>query len=353
MPEMLTSEVIEVEDDAEALYRLSLEQKWGDGVPLLPPTDERIEEMLAATPRPSHAVVVEHMPPRHGTATVELCAINAVMAGCEPRAFPLVLAALEAMSNPGFNASGLSTSTAPATPMLIVNGPTRDELGIDFRAGCLGGAAGRGSMTIGRAVALCMRNIGGLLAGESSRTVFGQPARFGLCFGEWEERSEWPSLSTRRGFMPGQEVVTVHAGMGTMPICDVNSESDLDRAYLIGKCVAHPLHNMYAAEANAPGEVVVLINPLWAERFHGTFPQMVSFQQCLYDAAWQPIDLWPARGREILHQRGRVDSRGRVYAMKGPEKLVPVVCGGLGNLHATLLTSSGRSEMQSVAAVRQ
>ena len=84
--------------------------------------------------------------------------------------------------------------------MLIVNGPIRDALHIDYRAGCLGGAAGRGSMTIGRAVSLCLRNIGGQRAGETSRTVFGQPARFGLCFGEWEERSPWPSLAERRGF---------------------------------------------------------------------------------------------------------------------------------------------------------
>ena len=79
--------------------------------------------------------------------------------------------------------------------MLIVNGPSRDALGIDYRAGCMGGAAGRGSMTIGRAVSLCLRNIGGQRAGETSRTVFGQPARFGMCFGEWEERSPWPSLA--------------------------------------------------------------------------------------------------------------------------------------------------------------
>ena len=119
---------------------------------------------------------------------------------CEPAAFPLVLAALEAMLVPEWNAFGLTTTTSSVFPMLIVNGPCRDELGIDYRAGCMGGAAGRGSMTIGRAVSLCLRNIGGQRAGETSRTVFGQPARFGLCFGEWEERSPWPSLAERRGF---------------------------------------------------------------------------------------------------------------------------------------------------------
>ena len=106
-----------------------------------------------------------------------------------------MLAALEALLVPEWNAFGLTTTTSSVFPMLIVNGPSRDALGIDYRAGCMGGAGGRGSMTIGRAVSLCLRNIGGQRAGETSRSVFGQPARFGICFGEWEERSPWPSLA--------------------------------------------------------------------------------------------------------------------------------------------------------------
>ena len=230
----LTADTIELDDDPEALYALSLEQGWGDGVPILPPTDARIEALLAATPHPpDHIVGV--LPPRNGVATVELAATNAAMAGVEPAAFPLVLAALEAISTPEFNAFALTTTTSSVFPMLIVNGPSRDALGINYRAGCLGGAAGRGSMTIGRAVSLCLRNVGGQKAGETSRTVFGQPARFGLCFGEWEERSPWPSLSVRRGFAATQDVVTVHGAKGTFPLADVNNDDAKDLAYTIAK----------------------------------------------------------------------------------------------------------------------
>jgi hypothetical protein len=348
----LTSDIIEVENDPSAVYRLSLEQQWGDGVPLLPPTDEVIQAMLSSTPRASSDTVVEELAPRHGRATVELCAINAAMAGCEPQAFPLVLAALEAIGRPEYNGFGLATTTGPVTPMLIVNGPLREELGIDCRAGCLGGGAGRGSMTIGRAVALCLRNIGGLRAGDSSRTVFGQPARFGLCFGEWEERSPWPSLAARRGFKPHQEVVTVYGGNGVMPLIDMNSEDDRDRAYIIGKSIAYPGHSSFDPPVSAPGEVVVLVNPIWADRFAQTFPKIESLQQCIHEAAWQPIDLWPAQRRPILRERGRVDARGRVYVLPRPEQIVPVVCGGLGNLHCTLLTRWGETEMQSVVVKR-
>jgi len=179
----LTGAQVEVPADADAFYELSLTEGWGDGVPLLPPTDDAIEALLARTPDAADAVLGV-LPPQYGVATVELVAANAAMAGVQPAAFPLVLAALEALTTPEWNAFGLTTTTSSVFPMLIVNGPSRDALGIDFRAGCMGGAGGRGSMRIGRAVALCLRNIGGQRAGETSRTVFGQPARFGMCFGE-------------------------------------------------------------------------------------------------------------------------------------------------------------------------
>ena len=347
----LQSETIEVADDQEAIYALSLEQKWGDGIPLIAPTDERIEAMLQGTPRASSDIVVDEVPPRHGMATVELIAINAVMAGCQPQHLPLVIAALEALAQPAYNGFGLATTTGPVASFIVVNGPRRDEMEINYRTGCLGGATGRGSTTVGRALQLCLRNIGGMRVGESSRSVTGQPGRFGVCFGEWEERSDWPSLAMRRGFQREQEVVTVHGGMGTMPLTDVNTADDRDLAYLIGKSIASPMGNVFVP-LRTHGEVIVLINPMWATRFGKTFPKIESFQECLYESAWQPIDFWPAPNQSYLRENDRVDSRGRVHALMGPDRIQPVVCGGLGNLHCTVLPSWGESEMQSSATVR-
>ena len=275
------------------------------------------------------------------------------MAGVEPAAFPLVLAALEGISAPEFNAFALTTTTSSVFPMLIVNGPSRDELGIDYRAGCMGGAAGRGSMSIGRAVSLCLRNVGGQRAGETSRTVFGQPARFGLCFGEWEERSPWPSLAQRRGFRPEQDVVTVHGGKGTFPLADVNNDDARDLAYTIAKSIAFPMNNWYLEPTGGSGELVLAINPVWAARFGEAFAGVEAFQACLFEHAWQPIDLWRPANQAILRAKGRVDSEGRVSLVERPEQLVPVVCGGLGSLHAIALTSFCESQMQSVAALRR
>jgi hypothetical protein len=347
----LTSEVVTVGADPEALYELSMEEGWGDGVPLIPPTDDRIKARLATTPH-SPDEVIGVLPPLHRVATVELAAINATMAGVEPEAFPFVIAALEAIVVPEFNAFALTTTTSSVFPMMIVNGPSRDDLGVDYRAGCLGGAAGRGSMTIGRAVSLCLRNIGGQRAGDTSRTVFGQPARFGLCFGEWEERSPWPSLAQRRGFTAEQEVMTVHGGKGTFPMADVNNDSAEDLAYTIAKTISFPQNNWYLEPTGESGQLVLCVNPMWAERFGKEWPNVEDFQQYLWEWAWQPIDLFRPGNAEVLETKGRVDDEGRVRLCARPEQLVPVVCGGLGSLHAVALTSFCESEMQSVAATR-
>ena len=350
MTETLTTERREVSADTEALYELSLEGRWGDGVPLLAATDDRVLARLSATEYPPDYVVGVR-PPMHGGATVELVASNATMAGCEPKAFPLVLAALEAILAPEFNAFGLTTTTSSVFPMLIANGPCRDELQIDYRAGCMGGAAGRGSMTIGRAVSLCLRNIGGQRAGETSRTVFGQPSRFGLCFGEWEERSPWPSLAARQGYRTDENVVSVHGGKGTFPLADINNDDPRDLLYLIAKSLAFPLSNMFLGGTGENGEVVIAINPIWADRFAVPFPGIESLQQFLWEHAWQPIDLWPAANQEILRGKERVDDQGRVHLGRRPDQFIPVVCGGLGSLHAVALPSFGESQLQSARAV--
>ncbi len=351
MTSALTSPTIEIEADPTALYELSMEQGWGDGVPLLPPTDERVAALLEHTPLDAEQVLGD-VPPRFGTATVELVAINAAMAGVQPAAFPLVLAGLQGVLVPEWNALGLTTTTSSVFPMLIVNGPTRDALHIDYRAGCLGGAAGRGSMTIGRAISLCLRNIGGQRAGETSRTVFGQPARFGLCFGEWEERSPWPSLAQRRGFSANDEVVTVHGGKGTYPLADVNNDAAEDLAYTIAKSLAFPMNNWFLELTGDSGQLVLLVNPMWATRLGAAFPAVESFQEYLWEYAWQPLELFRSGNQQVLRDKGRVDAHDRVRLAGRPDQFVPVVCGGLGGLHAVALTSFVQSEMQSIPVTR-
>jgi hypothetical protein len=348
--DVLANDSLDIDDDPEVLYELSLSSGWGDGLPLIPPTERRVRRLLASTPFHTDDVI-SLLPPANRTATVELAAINAAMAGCEPAAFPFVIAAIEAIAEPQFNAFGIATTTSGVHPMLIVNGPSRDRLGIDYQGGCMGGAAGRGSMTIGRAVSLAVRNIGGQLVGVNSKSVFGQPARTGLCFGEWEERSPWPTLAQQRGFDADADVVTVHGGKGTFPLADINTAEARELLYLLAKSMAFPLGNMFLAQTASVGQMVLAINPIWAEWIGRVLPHIEDVQEVLWENCWQPIDLWPESNRTILESRGRVDQRGRVYLCQRPDQLVVIVCGGLGNLHAVCLPSWAASEMVSSTAI--
>lgn len=336
-----------VSGDPSAFYELALAEGWTDGLPVIAPTESSVQAMLAATPDPPDRVIGA-LPPTNGEATVELVAVNAVMAGCAPEAFPFVIAAIEAVLQPAHNLYGVASTTGSATPMLIVNGPSRDLVGIDYQDGCMGGGAGRGSATIGRSVSLCLRNIGGQLVGVTSRSVFGQPARVaGLCFGEWEERSPWATVAEQLGNPPGIDVVTTHSGMGTMAIADINCDDELELLRLVAKSLAFPLGNKFLSPTAANGQVVLAINPEWARRFGRVFPDVADAKQYLLDHAWQPVELWPDSGRRILEEKGRVDGRGRVWLNERPDQFVLAVCGGLGNLHAICLPSWADSEITS------
>jgi hypothetical protein len=170
----LTSDLRSVEDDPAAVFAFVEAQGWGDGFPVIPPTETRVQAMLEATPLlPSHVVgVVE---PRRGEATVEKIAVNAVLAGCVPDVFPAVLAAVDAVCEPRFNLVALNTTTCCATPALMLNGPARQRLGIECGYSCLG-HNGRANATIGRALRLVMRNVGGSIPGAVSKSVFGHRA---------------------------------------------------------------------------------------------------------------------------------------------------------------------------------
>lgn len=346
------SDRLEVPSDPRAFYEYSLAQGFGDGLPLFAPTEDSVAELLEATPlAPDH--VLGSLAPALVDATVEKVAINASMAGVTPAAFGYVIAGLEAVMMPLFNWPALAATTSSVTPMLVVNGPKRAELEFDMETGCMGGAAGRGSMTVGRAVELCLRNIGGQKVGVTSKSVFGQPARAaGLCFGEWEEESRWPSLAQRRGFAVTDETVTVHGGKGTFPMADIHNDDARDLLYLVAKTIAFPLSNMYLGAGGALGETMVCFNPIWAQRFAVAFPEAGDLEAFLHEHAWQPVELWPEGNQAILREQERVDSQGRVHKSHRPEQYVAVVCGGRGSLHAVAFPSWGESVMQT-ATVRR
>ena len=189
-----------------------------DGLPVIPPSRARVERMLAASARARDHLVGE-VAPNYGRATVEKIAINAVMAGCRPEYFPVVLAAVEAACDPSFNLHGVSTSTHFSSPLIVVHGPIRTQIGLNCSFGVFG-PGHRANATIGRALRLVMINVGGVRPGETSMSTFGHPGRYTYCIGEHEEVSPWPPYHAGRGLTAADSAVTVFAGEAPHGISD-------------------------------------------------------------------------------------------------------------------------------------
>jgi hypothetical protein len=333
----LASERIEVDDDPVAFTKLATDAGWGDGLPLVPPTEARVRDHVAASGRFPEECLAE-LPPRNGRATVEKIAINSVMAGAPPESMPLLCAAVQAMADPAFNLFALNTTTSCVVPGLFVNGPSRHRLGIPFEAGCFGGQAGPGP-AIGRATRLVMRNVAGQVVGVTSKTVFGQPGRVaGIVVGEWEERSPWASLAERRGV--AGDAVTVHGCTGTIDVADIVAANGVDLLAVVGKSLAFPGTNAFIG-AHHGAEILVCLAPPWAELIAAAYPDAADVQERLWAHASLPVERWPEPHRRKAHEHGRVDREGMVHLVESPQHLLVMVCGGLGNLHALALHSFG------------
>ena len=207
----------EDEDEQEAMY----ERGWSDGLPLVPPTEERVLRMLDGTARDPQEIV-GLIPPALAPATVEKIAVNAVMAGCKPEYLPVVLAAVEAVLDEGFAMHGVLATTMFVGPVVVVNGAIRRRIGMNAKGNVLG-QGNRANGAIGRALQLVIRNIGGGRPQEVDRATLGNPGKYTYCFAEDEEGSCWEPLSVERGLKPGQSAVTVFAGFGLQGMVDQKS----------------------------------------------------------------------------------------------------------------------------------
>ena len=203
-----------LEDEMEAMF----DRGWSDGLPLVPPTEARVLAMLEGTTRDPQEVVTL-VPPDLVDVTVEKIAINAVMAGCKPEYLPVVIAGVEAVCTDEFNMHGVLATTMPAGPVLIVNGPIRDRIGMNHGGNALG-QGNRANATIGRAVQLVVRNVGGGRPGEVDRATHGQPGKLTFCFAEDEAGSPWTPLSADLGVDDGADAVSVFCGTGVQNITD-------------------------------------------------------------------------------------------------------------------------------------
>ena len=232
--------------DGEDEFEATFERGWSDGLPVVPPTQKRVLRMLSGTARDPKEIV-GLCPPNLIPLTVEKIAINAVMAGCKPEYLPVVLAAVEAALDPAFSMHGVLATTMFVGPVLVVNGPIRRQIGMNAQGNALG-QGNRANATIGRALQLVIRNVGGGRPREVDRATLGNPGKYTYCFAEDEEGSSWEPLSTDYGIARGVSAVTVFAGFGLQGVVDQKSRDPESLSRSIAESLK-AVHNVKLAPA--------------------------------------------------------------------------------------------------------
>lgn len=328
----LVSQQIELADEYEAVQEMYLERGWSDGLPIIPPTPQRVEAMMTATDLDAQHVIAE-LPPNWGAATVEKLAINAVMAGCLPSYFPVLVAAVEAMSDPKFNLYAIQATTHPCAPLIIVNGPMRSELGMNSSSGAFG-PGWRPNAVIGRAVRLALLNIGGAHPGVGDMSTQGAPSKFSYCVAENEESNPWQPLHVERGFSPEQSTVTVLAGEPPHNINDHAGSSAEDILTIIaGSIAVTGANNAYTG-----GETLLAFGPEHAGTIARDGFSKRDIGEWLGRKATIPLKRYTEE--TLIERFGRVPD-GPVPMVGSPADLTIIVVGGPGKHSCWIPTFGG------------
>ena len=344
-PERLRARRVELaplEDEIEAAF----ERGWSDGLPVVPPTEHRVVRMLEGTTRAPQDVVAL-VPPDMVECTVEKIAINAVLAGCKPDYLPVVIAAVEAACTDQFNAHGLLATTMPSGPVMIVNGPIRRALGMNSGINVFG-QGNRANNTIGRALQLVIRNVGGGRPGEVDRATFGNPGKIAFCFAEDEEGSPWQPLNVDLGAAPGTNTVTLFPGEAPRSIVDQLARDPESLARTFAAC----LRTLHHPKLVMAFDCILAIGPEHARVFA--------------DAGWSKAQL-SARLAELLQIPGGELVRGAGGMAEGlPEHfrdatlpkfrssgLLIVHCGGRAGLFSAMIGGWANGDLGSQPVMRE
>ena len=271
-------ELAESEDIMEACF----ERGWSDGLPLVPPTPLRVTRMLSSTDR-SADEIVGSVPPDNRPCTIEKIAINAVMAGCKPDYLQVVIAALRAALKDEFCMHGLLCTTYFSTPVMIVNGPITKQIGMNSGVNALG-QGNRANATIGRALQLIVRNVGGGIPGGIDRATLGNPGKYTFCFCEDESDAEWPSLSMDRGYTREDSVVNLFAGSGVQPFVDQQSRQPES----LVKNLANSLRSVANTRSFGMADAIIVISPEHRRVLREGGWTKPNLKQALYDELKTP-----------------------------------------------------------------
>lgn len=309
-----------------------------DGLPVVIPTAEKVAAMVAACGRDA-AEPLGPFPPRWRKATIEKVAINAVMAGCRPDYFPVVLAALDAALDNDCQLYGIQTATNTTAPLFIVNGPIVKELDINARGNVFGQGA-RANATIGRAVALVLRNIGGDMPGETDMATHGQAGKFGACIAEAEDDSPWSPFHVDAGFAAADSTVTVIGASAPQNIFTYGCETGQDiLEHFIGATLGLGHNNIIFLTGP-----LFVVSPEHAATMARDGIGKKEIQNALFERARIPLSRFAARSVRGLHHRrahwfAEVGDPDHIGIADRPQDIHIVVAGGAG-IHSLFVPTS-------------
>jgi AhpC/TSA family len=311
-------------DELEEMF----ERGWTDGLPVIPPTAERVEKMLGGY---DGALSLGPVPPAMGELTLARLAACAVLAGCRPEYFPVVVAAAQAALDPAFNLHGQAVTTQPAGQLIVVNGPVRHRLGLNTGMGALG-PGNRANLTIGRALRLMVTLTGGGRPGTLDRSTLGQMGKVGFCIAEDEEVSPWPPLSVERGFGPDQDVVTVIGCDAPQSISDHRSRTPEDLAWVLAWAAASTWSTNWWP-MQEPSVFVICPEHAAMFREHGWTKQRL--REFMHAAVHKPAaELRRGETTPLVHKS---DPATEIHKWSSPEAIVLLVAGGEAGRYSAVL----------------
>ncbi|HJN93650.1 MAG TPA: hypothetical protein QGF05_13125 [Dehalococcoidia bacterium] len=340
-----TAPIVDLPADIVAFSRECQRRDWSDGLPLIPPTEERVGAMLAGVDR-DPLEVLGVLSPRQGEATIHAIAVNAVMAGCEPAHLGIVAAAIEGLTDPLFNLAAVNATTHPNGVFILASGPAARAAGIHGGAGCFGPAF-PANVAIGRAVRLVLLNVAGATPGRGDRATQGTPAKISFCASEREDASPWPPFQTTRGLRADESCVTVFSSEAPHNIQDHGSNT----ADGILQTVAGAMGQAGSNHILSRGEPLLAFGPehaatVAAEGWTRESVQEHLFQNARYDNAKLSAEFLEAvAGRmegtlDPEHDDGPADISQPLPLAFSPESIHIIIAGGPGK-HSSWMPSFG------------
>ncbi len=313
----------------------------GDGLPIVPPTAERVSAMLSANGYKPETEITA-LPPGFATATAGDIAICAVMAGCKAEYFPVLIAAVDALADMNFNLVGIATTTGSAAPMYIINGPIAETIGLNAGNNALG-SGHRANATIGRAMTLILQNIGGAIPGEIDMATLGQPAKYACCFAENTTESPWPPLHVERGFAADANVVTVVGISGTIEVNDSDSQQadGMAQTFAQSMLIAGIASN---SGLLGGGEPLCILPPEWAAAFDRDGYDKQQAKAAIWQHAALPADRLVPAARKRRMTAAADPSANIIRVAAKPDDLMIVVAGGVGRKAAYAPTWAGTTK---------